>query len=152
MDKFQLSAAPISLKLFLTSFLCLSGLVYLVLLIHIWIDTAMVVDNIAKAYGTFDFNELVDHSRQFLPYYGIFIFLIPTLLFLFTSYDEKLKSFFAIFIPAVIVVDVGSMWLIRYVHAGIFSWALFFAGALLGFSFLSLFLLTLYDIWLKKED
>lgn len=152
MEKVKLASAPISLKLFVTVLLCVIGLTYLALLTHIWIDTEMKVANIATAYGQFEFGELAQHSHEYLPYYAIYIFFFPTLVFLFTSYSEGLKRFFAVFPLAMTVVDIGSMWLIRYFHAGIFSWVLFFAGMILGLSFFSLFLLILYDIWLKKED
>jgi hypothetical protein len=50
-----------------------------------------------------------------------------------------------------VVIDIGSMWLIPYAHQVFFSWVLTFAGAFLAMTFLALYLLDVYDIWLKKS-
>lgn len=150
MENFRLSKAPISMKLFLTVLLCTVGLIYLSLILHIWQDTEMKPALIAKAYGSMESLELADHTHKYLPYYALYLFAIPVALFMFTSYSERLKTFFALWPFVLIVVDIGSMWLIPYAAQAFFSWALFFAGTFLGLTFLSLFLLNIYDIWFKK--
>lgn len=151
MENFKLANLPISLKLFITGLFCLIGLSYLALLTNIWLDTQMNVSNIIAAYSRFEFGELADHSHKYLPYYTIYLFFLPVLAFMLTSYSEKIKRFFAVVPILIIVIDIGSMWLIRYIHAVFFSWILLFAGTFLGMTFLSLFLLVLYDVWIIKK-
>jgi hypothetical protein len=144
-----ISKAPASLKLFATAMLLIAGLVYLTLLVHIWIDTEMKAANIAEAYGGMEYIELTDHAHTYLPYYSFFVFLIPVLLFMFTSFGERLKRFFAVFPFVVIVIDIASMYLIPYLWRG-FGWVLFFAGTTLGIMFTLLFVLDVYDLWFRK--
>jgi len=143
------SKAPTSMKLFLTLLLLVVALVYMTLLVHIWIDTQMKAANIEKAYGGMEYIELTDHAHTYLPYYTFFVFLIPVLMFMFTSYAERLKRFFAVFPLIVILIDISSMYLIPYLWKG-FAWVLFFAGTILGIMFLLLFVLNLYDLWLRR--
>ena len=144
-----LSKAPASFKLFVTVMLLVVGLIYLTLLVHIWIDTQMKAANIAEAYGGMEYIELTDHAHTYLPYYSFFVFLLPVLVFMFTSFGERLKRFFAVFPFVVIVIDIGSMYLIPYLWRG-FGWVLFFAGTTLGIMFMFLFILNIYDVWLRK--
>lgn len=150
MINFRVSSAPLSMKLLLTSLLCIVGLIYISLLLHIWQDTEMKPSLIAKGYGSMEAMELADHTHKYLPYYVIYLFAIPTALFMFTSYPEKIKRFFAVFPFLLIVIDIGSMWLIPYASKDFFSWVLLFAGTFLGLTFLLLFMLNVYEIWLKK--
>ncbi len=151
MENFRLSRAPMSMKLFLTSLLCVVGLIYISLLLHIWQDTEMKASLIAKAYGSMESLELTEHTHKYLPYYALYLFAIPTILFMFTAYSEKIKRIIALLPFLLILVDIGAMWLIPYVSKGFFSWVLLFAGTFLGLTFLLLFLLNLYDIWHKKS-
>lgn len=151
MANFKLSRQPISMKLLMTSLLCIIGLIYISLLVHIWQDTEMKPSLIAKAYGSMESLELTDHTHKYLPYYALYLFAFPAALFMFSSYSEKIKRIFAVLPFLLIVIDIGTMWLIPYVSNLIFSWALLFAGTFLGLIFLSLYILNIYDIWLKKE-
>ncbi len=150
MENFRLSRAPMSMKLFLTSLLCIVGLVYISLLVHIWQDTEMKPSMIAKAYGSMESMELTDHTHKYLPYYALYLFAIPIILLMFASYSEGIKRIFAVFPFLLIVIDIGAMWLIPYFNQAFFSWVLLFAGTFLGITFLLLFILNIYDIWLKK--
>ncbi|MFQ5866909.1 MAG: hypothetical protein ACE5IT_02820 [bacterium] len=149
MDNFRLSNAPTSAKLLVTALLCTIGLIYITLLVHIWIDTQMKPSLVAEAYGGMEYIELTDHAHKYLPYYSVYLFALPIIMFMFTSYPEKLKRFFAIFPFLVIVADIGSMYLIPYLWRG-FAYVLWLAGTFLALTFLSLFVLNLYDIWLRK--
>jgi len=151
MEKFRLSRAPISMKLLMTSLLCIVGLVYISLLLHIWQDTEMKPSLIAKGYGSMESIELADHTHKYLPYYAVYLFAIPTILLMFTSYSEKIKRIFAVLPFILILIDIGSMWLIPYVNQVFFSWVLLFAGTFLGFIFLLLFILNIFDIWFRRE-
>lgn len=150
MENFRVSRAPISMKLLMTSLLCVVGLIYLCLLLHVWQDTELKPSLIAKAYGSMESLELADHTHKYLPYYALYLFALPVTLFMFTSYSEKTKRIFAVLPFVLVIIDIGSMWLIPYVHQGLFSWVLWFAGTFLALNFFSLFLLNVYDIWLRK--
>lgn len=149
---FSLSRAPLSLKVLMTLALIGMALTYVVLALHIYIDTQFSIVTIEKAYSTFEWTELVDHTHRYFPYYGIYIFAFALItLMLGTTYSEKIKMYFATVPNILIALDVGSMWAIRYIHAGIFSWVLFLAGTFLGLHFILLFFMILNEIWLKKE-
>jgi len=150
MDKFKLSRAPISIKLLMTNLLCVVGLIYLCLIIHIWQDTQMKPALIAKGYCSMEAMELTEQAHKYLPYYAIYIFLVPTILFMFTSFSEKIKRLFAVLPYLLIIIDIGSMCLIPYVSLR-FCWALFFAGMFLAILFLLLFILNIFDIWFRKK-
>ena len=138
MDNFKLSKAGLSTKLLVTSLMCTIGLVYLTLVVHIWIDTEFKPSMVAEAYGYMEYIELTDHAHFYLPYYSMFIFTIPLIILMFTSYNEIIKSFFAVFPFVVIVIDIASMYLIPYLWSG-FAMVLWIAGTCLG---TSLFILT----------
>ena len=152
MGNFSLSRAPLSLKLLVTMALLGISLTYIILALHIFIDTEFKVSIIKQAYSTMEWTELVDHSHKYFPYYGIYIFAFALFIFVLgTSYSEKIKIPL-VFIPnCLIIVDIGSMWAIRYINADIFSWGLMLAGNLLAVSFGIIFALTMYDIWLRKN-
>ncbi len=151
MENFRLSRAPVSMKLFLTSLLCVVGLIYISVLVHIWQDTEMKAALIATAYGSMESLEFTEHTHKSLNYYALYLFAIPTILFMFTAYSEKIKRIVAVLPSLLIIVDIGAMWLIPYVSKNLFSWVLLFAGTFLGLTFLLLFLLNVYDIWHKKS-
>jgi len=149
MDAFRLSTARLSIKLLVTSLLCTIGLIYLLLVVHIWIDTEMKPSMVAEAYGYMEYIEITDHAHFYLPYYSLFIFAIPIALFMFTSFNETIKCLFAVYPFLVIVVDIASMYLIPYLWTG-FAMVLWLAGTCLGISLMILTILILYDTWLKK--
>src|SRR3990167_5507457 len=152
MEKFTLSKGPLSLKLLVTMALLGIGITYLVLALHVFIDTSFKVSVIKDAYSTMDWTELVDHTHKYFPYYGIYIFAFALFIFILgTSYSEKIKRLTAVIPTILIVIDIGSMWAIRYINANIFSWVLFIAGNLLALGFFAIALLSLYDIWCKEN-
>ncbi len=152
MANFSLSKAPLSLKLLVSMALIGIGITYIILALHIFIDTSFKIYVIKEAYSTMDWTELVDHTHKYFPYYGIYIFAFALFIFVLgTSYPEWLKRLIAIVPNCLIVIDIGSMWAIRFVNADIFSWGLFLAGNLLALCFGIIFVLTMCDIWLRKS-
>ena len=149
LNNIRLSNSPISVKLLVTSLICVIGLTYLSLVVHIFIDTEMRPSMVAESYGGMEYIELTDHAHYYLPYYAMFLFAIPIAVFMFTSYSEKVKSFLAVFPFIVIVIDIASMYLIPYLWTG-FAMVLWLAGTCLGTTLFIVFLLTLYDVWLRK--
>ena len=149
MKEFKLKEAPASVRWFVSLVLCVMGLSYLTLLAGIWFDTNMKIAQIMEGYSSFAAMELVNHCHEYF-FWFLFHFITVMTIFFFTSYSEKIKRFFAVLVPVFIVSDIGSMWLIRYVAKG-FAWQLFISGLVLAITFLSLFLLIQYDLWLKRE-
>ena len=149
MENYKLSNAPLSTKILITSIMCIIGLTYLVLAVHIWIDTEFKASLVAESYGFMEYIELTDHAHLYLPYYWLFIFAIPVGLFMLTGFSERLKIFFAVFPFLVTIIDIASMYLIPYLWTG-FAMVLVIAGSCLGTSMLALFLLLMYDVWLRK--
>ena len=151
MDKFRLSEVPKHFKLLISSLLCIIGLVYIVLIVNIWIDTELRPSIIIEAYGDMEYIELSANAHIDLPHYSLFIFALPVFLFMFSSYSDKLKRFLAVFPFVMIIVDVGSMYLIPYLNKVFFSYSLWLAGTCLAITFLFLFIFIQYDMWFKKQ-
>lgn len=142
----KLRDIPLTVKLFISLLLCLVSLSYLMLLSGIWIDTEMKVANIIEGYGDFEFIELTEHSFKYL-FWFIGAFGVTVSLFLMSSWPEKMKRFFAVAVPILIISDLGSMWLIRY--SDFFAWQLYVSGALLAASFFVMFLTIQLDLWVN---
>ena len=96
-----------------------------------------------------DVMELSYNTHTYLPYYTRYVFALPVVIFMFSSYSEKLKLFFAVFPFLLILTDITQMWLIPYVNTG-FSYGLWCAGTLLAITFLILYILNIYDIWFRR--
>src|SRR6056297_3222949 len=114
----RLSDLPVYFKLFVTMMLCMCGLTYITLLVHIWIDTQMKASMIIEAYGYMEYIELSNLAHDYFPYYTFFLFAVPALVFMFTSFPGGLKGFFGILPFLVIITDIASMYLIPYVWEG----------------------------------
>jgi uncharacterized membrane protein len=151
MKHLKLSTAPTHIKFFITTLLCIIGLVYITLLVTVFIDTEFKPSFIREAYGDMEYIEISQIVHNALPFYALFLFAIPVFLFMFTSYSEKAKRFMAVFPFVIILFDVGSMYLIPYVSKG-FSYVLWLAGLFLAVTFLALFIMIQYDLWLKKQN
>ena len=138
---------PLGTKLFVSLFLCLFGLAYASFLGEIWIDTRMQIPLIAGAYGDMSTMELVTHSFRYLAWFAT-AFAAVGGAFLYASYPQRWKLLFSLWAPVWIVSDITAAWLIRY--ADIFAWQLFVSGFVLAATFLALFILVQWDLWLKK--
>lgn len=147
----KLSQLPISFKLLISTLLCVIGIVYLVLIVNIYIDTELKPSLITEAYGDMEYIELSANAHIDLPHYALFIFALPVIMFMFTAYSEKTKRFIAIFPFVMVIADVGSMFLIPYGNKVFFSYTLWAAGTCLAVTFLCLFIAINYDMWLKKQ-
>lgn len=147
MTLIKLKDLPQSIKVFVSFLLCLLGLSYLTLLSSIWIDTEMKIPYIIEGYGSFEFIELAEHSFKYI-FWFIGTFGITVSLFLLTSGSERVKRFFAMAVPLLIVSDIGSMWLIRY--SPVFAYQLYASGVMLAVSFLVLFVLIQSELWFNK--
>lgn len=152
MNNLKLSKLPTRIKLLASTLLCVIGLIYIILVVNIWIDTELKPSIIIEAYGDMEYIELTANAHIDLPHYSLFIFAIPVFLFMFSSYSDKLKRFMAIFPFVMIIVDVGSMYLIPYLNKVFFSYTLWVAGTCLAITFLLLFIFIQYDMWFKKQS
>jgi len=96
--------------MFASALSCMIGLVCLVLLSRIFIETQMKPSMIMKAYGSMEYVEVTTHAVEYLPFYVFFCFLVPIALFMLTSFSNKLKGFFAVVPFMVIALDIASMY------------------------------------------
>jgi len=72
------------------------------------------------------------------------------LIFLFSSLGERLKST-VLALPFVgTLIDIGGMWLTRFVWAPL-SFLVIAGGSLFALGYTLITLITLYELWLKKE-
>ncbi len=151
MDNIKLSEFPTRIKLLVSSLLCIIGLIYIVLIVNIYIDTELKPSIIIEAYGDMEYIELSANAHIDLPHYSFFLFALPVFLFMFSSYSDTVKRFIAVFPFVMICADVGSMFLIPYAHKVFFSYTLWIAGTFLAVTFLFLFISIQYDMWFKKQ-
>ncbi len=149
MKNFKLSSAQISVKLLVTTLICVIGLIYITLIVQKWVDTGEWPFMVAEGYKNMEYIELTDQAHFYMPYYGLFIFAIPIIVLMLTSYSEKVKSFFAVFPFVIIIIDSASTFLIPYVWRG-FALVLWLTGTCLGITLLTLFILVIYDMWFRK--
>ena len=149
MKNFRLGTAPVHIKLLATSLLIIIGLTYLLLILKIFIGTEMRPVNISETYAEIEYYELTHEAHRYLPYYALFIFAIPTALFMVTSYSEKQKRFFAVAPYITMVIDIFAIYMISYLWLG-FAYVVWFFGILLGLFLLALIVLNLYDVWIRK--
>ena len=156
MEGFSLSEAKISAKLMVTGFLIVIALGYLMAVVNVWDKTHFTYQGIVvHSRGNEEemiypklFSELVQTSHVHLLGHGP-MFLLMTVILLFTSLGEKLKSILVLAPFIALILDMASLWLTRYVAAG-FAGLTLVAGGLMGLSFLALFMIPLYEMWLKK--
>ncbi|MEK7448731.1 MAG: hypothetical protein AAB019_04520, partial [Planctomycetota bacterium] len=74
------------------------------------------------------------------------------LLFIFTTtLPSWLKGFVLVASFAAVIIDIGSMWVIKYV-AGWGAYLMIFSGMLLGLCILFEIVIPLYEMWIKKEQ
>lgn len=138
---------PRSLRVFVSTFLFVAGFCYLSLLGSIWFDTEMNVSLVTEGYGDMGNIELVQHSLKYLFwFFGVFAFTV--FVFLFTNYSEKVKNFFSLACPLLIIIDISSSWLVR--NHSLFSYTMIGSGFLLALSFLIMFCMIQYDMWIRK--
>jgi glucan phosphoethanolaminetransferase (alkaline phosphatase superfamily) len=144
----RLGHLPRSMKLFMSLMLLVAGLAYFAFLASIWQDTEMKIPLIVEAYGSMESLELIQHSFQYL-FWFFGIFAVTGTCFLLTRYREKIKRRLALAVPLLILADIGSAWLIRY-HTG-FAAGMYLCGVLLALSFLLMFGMIQYDLWLRRD-
>lgn len=157
MNNFRLSSAPRYMKIACTFFLLVMGLGYLMGLLNVYDKTHITYDGVVKNYRGSEeemiygkeLGDMVSVSHNHLGGIALMVFLV-LIIFLFSSFGAKLKVILS-WLPFVfIILDIGSMWLTRYV-AEPFAWMFMFSGAGLALLFCLLIVLSLYDLWLKKQ-
>jgi len=150
MVNFRLGKATLSMKLFATLLICIIGLTYITFVVQKWVDTGEWPFMVAEGYQYMEYIELTDQAHLYLPYYSLFLFAGPVILLMLTGFSENIKRFFAVFPFMVIAVDITSIFLIPYVWKG-FALLLWLTGTVLGITLFTLFIMVLYDIWLRKQ-
>lgn len=157
MNGFRISTAPGYVKVALSLFLIVLGLAYLVGLVNIYDKTHLSYDGVVKSYRgseeemiyAKEFGDMVSVSHTHLGSWAM-MFVLALGIFFFTGYSTKLKGILGSLPFIFMTMDVGSMWLTRYVATG-FAWLLMLAGALLATSFALIVFLSLGDMWLRRK-
>jgi len=149
MKTFKLSTASLSTKTLITSLILTIGLVYLTLVFQKYLDTGMSPFQVAEGYEYMEYIELTDQAHLYLPYYSLFIFAAPVFLLMFSSFSEGIKRFFAVFPFIVIFFDTISIFLIPYVSK-VFAFLLWSTGSILGITLAAVFIMLVYDVWVRK--
>jgi hypothetical protein len=72
------------------------------------------------------------------------------LIFLFASVPERLKAAIVAMPFAATLLDIGSMWLTRFVSPS-FGALVIAGGTLFALGYVLIAALSLYDLWLRKE-
>jgi len=139
---------PHSVKLFANFALILASLCYLSLLASIWFDTQMSIALITEGYGDMDPIELVQHTLRYSLWF-FSIFVIMGGLFMTTRFKEGVKRVVAITVPLLVISDLGAAWLVKF--GPLFAWQLWISGFCLALSFLVLFVLIQYDLWVRPK-
>ncbi len=143
-ENIQLKNLSLPTRLFISLILILLGINYLFLLFSIWLDTRMDIAMIIEGYRSFEAAELLEHSFKYL-YWFIGAFGISVGLFLFSSHPQKVKTFFVMATPLLVLSDIGSMWAVRF--SSWFAVQMYLSGFLLAVSFLALFVLLQKELW-----
>ena len=143
-EPIRLRNLPLPTRLFISLIVSLLGINYLFLLLSIWMDTRMDIAMIIEGYRSFETVELLEHSFKYL-FWFIGAFGVSVGLFLFSSYSQKIKTFFVMVTPFLVISDIGSMWAVRF--SSWFAIQMYFSGFLLAVSFLALFILLQKELW-----
>ena len=72
------------------------------------------------------------------------------LIFLFSSLGERTKMLFVALPFVGTLVDIGGMWLTRFVHPS-FGVLVIVGGSLFALGYVLITLVSLYELWLKRE-
>ena len=143
-ENIRLKDLSLPTRLFISLVLILLGVNYLFMLLSIWMDTRMDIAMIIEGYRSFETVELLEHSFKYL-YWFIGAFGISVGLFLFSSRSQKVKTFFVMATPLLVLSDIGSMWAVRF--SSWFAVQMYLSGFLLAVSFLALFVLLQKELW-----
>ncbi|MCK5527369.1 MAG: hypothetical protein KAJ05_09480 [Candidatus Latescibacteria bacterium] len=158
MQDFKLSTAKTSTKLLVTVFLLTMGLGYLMAMVNVGVQAGFTYQSVSEhMIGN---EEEMIYPKEFASLVGtshthLFghppMFLLLGAIFLLTSVSEKFKKILLPIPFIAVVLDMGSLWLTRYVAPG-FAYLTIFSGMVMGLSFFVLFVIPLYEMWLKKVD
>lgn len=174
-DHFSLSQLPLNWKVFITLFLVLAGTGYLFTTLQVSLKTGLGYSNIVSHYSSnpqeqesahedreeFDpfSGEIVEpvtleklvHNRHIHVLIQSLLFLPLGILILLTTLPEKTKNIlFALPFIAILLESIG-MFLTRYL-ADQFAGLILISGILMGISFGLIFILSLYELWIKSID
>ena len=69
MSALHISRNPLSVKVLVTMMMLGIAITYLILVLHIYIDTEFKPSMISQAYSTFEWIELTDQTHKYFPYY-----------------------------------------------------------------------------------
>ena len=158
-EKLDLSRVSKELRLFITMFLIVMGIGYLLAVINIQVLEGMTIDGVGDHYHGNEAKgiyapepaELLSESHTHALGMGTMFFSMG-LIFLFTrTLPGWLKKFVLVDSFAAILIAVSSFWLIKYV-AKEFAWLMMLSGMMLGFCAFFEIMVPLYEMWIKDKE
>jgi hypothetical protein len=156
MNGFSLPALPRYARVTISFFLLLIGLSYLVGVVNIYHKTKFTVQGAIenergsdeKMIYPKEFGDLVSVTHFHLGGWAMMMMWV-LLIFMFSTYGPKLKTFFGVVSFCLPVLDAAGMWLTRYSAAG-FAYLFIGAGFLMAAVFGLIIVLDLANLWWGK--
>ena len=155
------STLPLYAKIFFTMFLLIMGAGYILALMNIAGNVGFSAQDIINHYAgsiedpigypPMDFRTLATVTHNHMIAMGTMAFLLGWV-FLFTqTLSDKLKGLLYFFYFGAIFVDLGSIWLVRYVTTAA-VYITIPAGASVGLCIAIMIGIPLFEMWLQKES
>lgn len=146
---FFLGQLPPSFKLMITIFLSVYGLVHIVALINVYIQTRIVYPGAAEYFFYMPIQKLTGITHAHL--FGLTtMYALTSVAFMFTRAKERIK------IPVIAAAFLGapfdlySWWLIKYQGAQ-YEVMSAFSGGTFSLAFLTMFTFIMLELWFLKE-
>ncbi|MBI4712832.1 MAG: hypothetical protein HY762_05995 [Planctomycetes bacterium] len=159
MEQIKLGKLPVAAKLFVTMFLLIVGLGYLMAVLNIQTTIGLSYEGIVNhykgsekdpaAYPGMDMPTLTSTTHTHLVAMSLMFFCLG-MIFLFSSASGWLKKLIYLFSFGAIPADLGSAWLTKYV-APDGAYLMLVAGGIVGICVLLEILIPLYEMWIKKS-
>ncbi len=147
-------------KLFLTTFLLVMALGYLMAVFNVQQNIGLSAEGVVNhyrgsekdpaAYPGMDLPTLVSTTHTHL-FSMSFIFFLLGMVFIFTTTLGRLKYLILAGSFLLIPLDLGSAWLVKFVTPG-GAYLMLCAGALVGTCVLFETVTPLYEMWVRKTD
>ncbi len=146
---FFLGDLPPSFKLLITIFFSVYGLVHVVALINVYIQTRIVYPSVGEYFFYMPIQKLTGTTHAHL--FGLTtMYALTSVVFMFTSAKERLK------IPVIAAAFLGapfdlySWWLIKFLGEK-YEIMSAFSGGTISTAFLIMYGFVIYELWFKKK-
>jgi hypothetical protein len=171
-NNFSLVKLPLTWKILISLYLLTIGTGYLFTSIQVALKVGLGYSNVLEHYSKNPPQQETIHGEKFDPFNLKIIepvtleklvhnrhihIIVQSLLFLslgglilLTSFSEKIKITLVVLPFLSILLESGGMFLTRYLDDS-FALLILAGGGLMGISFGAIFILTFYELWIKKN-